>query len=79
MWPYYTRMRAGETLMFYLHCKRCIEEERPNNIEVYADDRGAVVVHCVNHDLEIYKTPDKTMDVSKLKCDHCGSEVPHTH
>lgn len=65
--------------VFYLHCKRCIEEKVPADIEAYADDKGAVVIHCLNHGLVIYKTPDKTMDVSTLKCGHCGTFHTASH
>ena len=65
--------------VFYLHCRQCVEEARPPNIEAFTDAEGVVWVWCTIHDKEIFHTPHPVLDPSRMSCGLCASGVPHKH
>jgi hypothetical protein len=65
--------------VFYLHCKQCIEEALPPNLDAFVDKPGRVWLWCRNHNIEVFHTQIPVLDPSQMKCAHCESGVAHDH
>jgi hypothetical protein len=67
---------APVTPQFYLHCRLCVAAKMRPDIEAFVDITGKLYVWCRHHDMKIYHTETRVMDVSKMECGKVG---PHAH
>jgi hypothetical protein len=67
--------------MRYLHCRKCVEANKPNQIEVSIDSAG-LQINCRRHKLQIVQmTPELLREfmANEPECFFCKQGVPHTH
>jgi hypothetical protein len=70
-------VRDKSGIQLYLHCRRCLDEQTPEHIEVGVTEDAALVVWCRHHELPMLRLDGETAGDTLLDMLGHGCDEPH--
>jgi hypothetical protein len=64
-------------IQLYLHCRRCLEEKTPAEVEVGVTNEATLVVWCRQHELPLLRLNGKDASATLLDLLGEGCHEPH--